>query len=147
MVLQPKKLNNMKWRKPHYRNRERKVINPSLREDRSLLRGKLWKVLLLTTKQRVQARHLTSSVMEVFIMFTEEYRDVKIRKNKFASLRPLHVQLSNKQPHNVCLCKYHENFILAINALHAHCPNIPNYNYELPGELFSCPSTRDCWLT
>ena len=98
------------------------------------------------TKERVQARHLTSSVMEVIAMFTDEYPDVKIGKSKFASLRPLHVQLSNKLPHNVCLCKYNENFILAINALHAHCPNIPNYNYELPGELLCRPATRDCWL-
>ena len=31
-VLQPKKVNDMEWRKPHYRNRERKVINPVARK-------------------------------------------------------------------------------------------------------------------
>lgn len=97
-------------------------------------------------KQRIQVKHLTYSVMEVFALFTKEYPDVKIRKSKFASLRPLHVQLSNKLPHNVCLCKYHENFILAINALHTHCPNIPKYNSKLPEQLLSSPASRDCWF-
>ena len=31
-VLQPKKMKDMEWRKPHYRNRDRKVINPIARK-------------------------------------------------------------------------------------------------------------------
>ena len=42
--------------------------------------------------------------------------------------------------------RYHENFILAINALHAHCPNIPNFNNELPEKLLCSPASRDCWF-
>ena len=63
-----------------------------------------------------QTRHLTSSLMETYALFCKDYPN-KIGKSKFAELRPNHVLLSSKLPHNVCLCKYHENFINAVNAL------------------------------
>lgn len=60
-------------------------------------------------KQHIQVRHLTSSIMEVYRQFQKDFPNIDIGKSKFAELRPKHVLLSNKLPHNVCLCKYHEN--------------------------------------
>ena len=54
-------------------------------------------------KKKIQARHLTSSILETHALFCKEYPDVKVGKSKFAELRPKHVQLSSKLPHNVCL--------------------------------------------
>lgn len=63
---------------------------------------------------------------EAHAIFCNEYGPL-IGKSKFADLRPKHVMLSNKLPHNVCLCKYHENFINAINAFHKLVPQFPEY--------------------
>ena len=63
---------------------------------------------------KYQTRHLTSSVNEVFALFQEEYLKVKIGRSKSASLCPTDVLLSSKIPRNVCLCKYHENVIIAL---------------------------------
>ncbi|XP_071826403.1 uncharacterized protein [Apostichopus japonicus] len=49
-----------------------------------------------------QMRHLTSSIMETFALFQEDYPNIKVGKSKFAELRPKHVLLSNKLQHNVC---------------------------------------------
>ena len=78
-----------------------------------------------------QTHHLTSSFMETYALFCKDYPN-KIGKSKFAELRPNHVLLSSKLPHNVCLCKYHENFINAVNALHKVLPSVPLYTHELP---------------
>ena len=53
-----------------------------------------------------------------------------IGKSKFASLRPKEVQLSSCMPHNVCGCRYHNNVILLLEALHRRCPEIPLYSKE-----------------
>ena len=98
------------------------------------------------SKVEVQSRHLTSSVLEVFALFKEENLNLKIGMSKFADLRPCNVLLSNKLPHNVCLWKYHENFILAVNALHERCPELPSYSYEPPDKLLCYPTIRQCWL-
>ena len=59
-------------------------------------------------KQKVQVRHLTSSIIETYRLFRKDFENIEIGKSKFAELRPKHVLLSSKLPHNVCLCKYHE---------------------------------------
>ena len=97
-------------------------------------------------KRKMQVRHLTSSINEVYGMFINIHPDVKIGKSTFANLRPKHVLLSSKIPQNVCLCKYHENFILAVNALHKTCDTFPPYERDLI-EKFTCEtSSEDCWL-
>ena len=97
-------------------------------------------------KEKRQARHLTTSVKEAYALFCEEYPETKIGKSKFAELRPKHVLLLNKLPHNVCMCRYHENFIDAINALHNTCRDFPRYTYELPGRFLCAESMEQCWL-
>ncbi|KAG1682566.1 hypothetical protein GQR58_010849 [Nymphon striatum] len=88
-------------------------------------------------KIQFQTRHLTSSILETHALFCEEFPDTRIGKSKFAELRPRHVLLSSKLPHNVCLCRHHENFIIAINALHKANLSVPLYSHDLP-QLFLC---------
>ena len=95
--------------------------------------------------KKIQARHLTS-ILETHALFCKEYPDVKVGKSKFAELRPKHVQLSSKLPHNVCLCKYHENFIMAINALHKASSSCPSYSHELPERFLCSEPKRACWM-
>lgn len=97
-------------------------------------------------KRKLQARHLMFSVIEAHALFLQEHPDIKIGKSKFAQLRPRDVLLSSKLPHNVCLCKEHENFIEALRSLHDSCKTIPAYSYEFPSLIVCKDPTRNCWL-
>ena len=83
------------------------------------------------TKTKLQTQHLTSSIKETDAMFQDEYPNTKVGKSKFAELSPQHVLLSNKLPHNMCLCKSHVNLIAAIDALHKAIPDFP-VHYQRP---------------
>lgn len=78
-------------------------------------------------------------------MFTAE-TGIVIGKSKFAELQPKHVKLSNKLPHNVCLCIYHENFILAVTALYKGVPSFPKYSVTLCEAFMCSPVTKTCGL-
>jgi len=97
-------------------------------------------------KQKMQTRYLTSSVMEVYSLFKKENPSVKVGKSKFAELRPKHVLLNSKVPQNICLCKYHENFISAVDILHKNCPAVPSYSHDLPEKLICTPASEQCWF-
>ncbi len=97
-------------------------------------------------KEKTQVRHLVNSITETYALFKRKYPLAKVGSSKFAELRPRHVLLSSKLPHNVCLCKYHENFIFAVDALHKANPTFPTYTHSFP-EALLCPSpTEECWL-
>ena len=98
------------------------------------------------SKAKMQTKHLQYSVKEVHRMFSSDYPDVKIGKSSFAKLRPKHVLLSSKLPHNVCLCKYHENFITAVDDLHKYVPNVPKYSTDFAENLLCEKKGTDCWL-
>ncbi|XP_063381046.1 uncharacterized protein LOC134667550 [Cydia fagiglandana] len=95
-------------------------------------------------KEKIQIRHLYSSVSETYGLFVEEFGNI-VGRSKFAELRPKHVYLSNKLPHNVCLCKYHENFSLAVNSLH-HVIGSPYYDHNFLNGFICTVPTRACWL-
>lgn len=96
-------------------------------------------------KEKVQVRYLCYSILEAHALFQSEL-NIQIGKSKFAELRPKHIKLSSKLPHNVCLCKYHENFINTVSALHKAIPSFPKYSITFC-ELFLCdPSSQNCWL-
>jgi hypothetical protein len=98
-------------------------------------------------KTKVQARHLTTTINEVYAMFKESNPDIKIGRSKFSELRPKHVLLSSQLPRNVCLCKYHENFIMAVNTLNKEFGHIiPKYDHDLPAKLVCAAATDDCWF-
>lgn len=93
----------------------------------------------------MQARHLQHSIKEVYTLFVKQYPELKISKSKFAELRPKHILLSSKLPHNVCLCKYHENFIMVLESLHNQIPHIPKYSQNFPLMLVCNTDSADCW--
>lgn len=96
-------------------------------------------------KEKVQVRHLFSSIRETHALFCSENEEVTIGKSKFSDLRPKHVKTSNKMPHNICLCKYHANFILAINALHDTFPSFQKYTEFFWDQYLCKPPTETCW--
>lgn len=85
-------------------------------------------------KRQIRKRHMVMTISEAYSLFKEEHPDVVIGKSKFAELRPVHVLIVSKMPHNVCGCKYHNNIILLMESLHRKIPEmIPLYSRE---ELF-----------
>lgn len=96
-------------------------------------------------KIKMQNRHLFSNVLETYALFCDEFGTI-IGKSKFAELRPKHVLLSCQTPENVCLCKYHENYILAVNALSKNCNDIPGYDKNFLTKTGLCEApTTSCW--
>ncbi|KAJ4437802.1 hypothetical protein ANN_13740 [Periplaneta americana] len=93
------------------------------------------------SKERMQIRNLYSSLKETHALFISEHGSI-IGKSKFADLRPKHVLLSCQLPHNVCMCKYHENFILAVNSLHKVVLACPAYSSSYLDEIV-CQSAKE----
>lgn len=60
------------------------------------------------------------SLKEAYEEFRKNYSDAKIGVSKFANLRPEHILTFDKIPHNVCVCLYHENIRLILEALKSH---------------------------
>ena len=56
--------------------------------------------------------------MEAYSIYKSEIPKLVAGKSKFASLSHKNVLLKPKLPRNVCLCIYHENFMLLLAALH-----------------------------
>lgn len=75
-------------------------------------------------KEKRQKRHMVMNIRETFAVFKDENPNIKIEISKLAELRPPHVLLNSQMPANVCVCLYHENFILAVDALQSF-PNNP----------------------
>lgn len=98
----------------------------------------------------VQRRECKSGIYihhfkETHALFISEHGSI-IGKSKFADLRPKHVLLSCQLPHNVCMCKYHENFILAVNSLHKVVPACPAYSSSYLDEIVCQSAKEDCWV-
>ena len=65
-----------------------------------------------------QARYMLMSLMEAYKLFKLQNPDQTIGKTKFCEMRPKYIKLYDSLPHNVCVCKYHENVRLLLRALH-----------------------------
>ena len=98
-------------------------------------------------KEKRQKQHTSTSIKEAFVCFKDENPDIKLGLSKFAELRPEHVLLSSQMPKNVCVCMYHENFILAVETLHSYCPSIPLYKTEFPASCLVDPVDEKCWFS
>ena len=78
-------------------------------------------------------------------MFKVANADIRIGRSKFSELKPKHVLLGSQLPRNVCLCKYHENFIMAVNTLSKEFGDIiSKYDHDLPAKLVSAAATDNC---
>ena len=96
-------------------------------------------------KRTMQKRHLSMNLSEVYQLFKLENSDQKIGKSKFSSLRPGHVQLSSQMPRNVCVCRYHQNMMLILEALHKLDERFPVYSHGLPQALVCSDPSDFCW--
>ena len=84
------------------------------------------------------------SIKETYTLFKEENPTTKIDLTKFGYLRPKNVKLSSETPANVCTCIYHQNVILALDAMHKYVLEIPLYSKSFAeGCLVS--SDEKCW--
>ena len=45
----------------------------------------------------------------------------------------------------MCTCIYHQNTILALDALYSHAPTIPIYSREFPASCLVDPTADSCW--
>ena len=86
------------------------------------------------------------SIIEAYNLWKEENKSAKLGKSTFASLRPQHVLPASKLPKNVCVCRYHENFILLLEALHKHDSAYPAYHHSLPACTVCEESSDNCWF-
>ena len=96
-------------------------------------------------KEKMQIRHLCTSISETHALFVREYGEI-VGKSKFAEYRPKNIFLSSQLPHSVCLCRYHENYILALNAIHGISPECPRYNHDFIESVICENPTKECWL-
>ena len=93
----------------------------------------------------IQVRNLFCSLAETYALFKEEHPEVNVGLTKFKSLRPKHVLFSSQMPHNVCLCKYHENFSLSQEALHKLNDDFAAYSHETANRLVCADPSYRCW--
>ena len=96
-------------------------------------------------KEIRQKRHLIMTVSEAYQLFKENFPELTVGKSKFAALRPQHVLLVSKTPHNVCQCRYHSNVILILESLHKKITTVPLYSKSEFLPLCVCdPNNEDC---
>ena len=65
----------------------------------------------------MQKRLLLCNVNELHVKFKKEHPNIKICRSSFAALRPKWcINVDNTGSHNVCVCVYHQNVKLMIDA-------------------------------
>ena len=99
-------------------------------------------------KVRLQKRYMLTTIKEAFGIFC--INDPVISKNvsftEFADLRPVHVLLHRNIPHNVCLCKIHENVKLLLNCLDSQNIGITSDFKDLINQVV-CDANRESLLS
>lgn len=69
-------------------------------------------------RKHVQKRLLLADLHEIFYLYKKEHEHVKIGFTKFTQLRPPYCVLAGSSgTHNVCVCVYHENIKLLLDAI------------------------------
>lgn len=68
-------------------------------------------------KVREQKHYLVMTVKEAHALYQQEYPNDKMQLSAFKTLRPDTVLLESAMPHNVCVCQYHENVTMLLDAL------------------------------
>ena len=117
-------------------------------DDNSRMSPGKWdtvKVELNGESQTYKKQHPSITLDELYQLFADEYPEVVISRSKFAFLWPGHVLLNVQMPSRVCLCWYHESFIMLLETLSKVHPDFPNYSHEFPKSLVCTLPTEDCW--
>jgi hypothetical protein len=104
-----------------FNKKHQNVIDFYLREDISRCMPGMKDYVLIKnfdgTKERIQTRYMTMTTEAAFKLYLSEKFESFVGKTTFYSLRPPHVQLSFKTPHDVCSCQYHQDMTLLHESL------------------------------
>ena len=96
-------------------------------------------------KRTEQKQYLLSTLKEAHAMYLEENPENNVSFSKFASMRPPQVKLLADVPHTQCLCRYHENVRLLLQALHKAGMPIVSTDYKSFIENIVCDqSSEEC---
>ncbi|KAI5696363.1 hypothetical protein M8J76_010205 [Diaphorina citri] len=95
-------------------------------------------------KNKVQKRYMIITIGEAFELFKLSYPDIKIGKTAFFNLRPPQVLPSAHTPHNVCICKYHYNFISIVESLSKTIECFPKTHRTLLNLVCCSTTNEDC---
>lgn len=96
-------------------------------------------------KGKLQKQHLYSSLKKTHAIFQAEHPELRTGISSFAMLRPPYVMSSSQTPSNVCTCIFHQNIILALDALHSYIAGIPIYSKDFPASCLIAPNMERCW--
>ncbi|CAF1275201.1 unnamed protein product [Rotaria sordida] len=69
------------------------------------------------TRKTYQKSILLFNVREAHQMFLQDNPGIDVSRSVFAQLRPPYVMVKSSMPHRVCVCLYHQNVNLLIDAL------------------------------
>ena len=84
---------------------------------------------------------------ELYSVFKTEYPEITtVGKSTFFSVRPKNVLLASSTPHRTCHCKYHDNILLFLEALHKACDKTPTYSSAFPESSVCDSPTYTCLL-
>jgi hypothetical protein len=90
----------------------------------------------------VAKQYMLHNLDELFVLFKEDYREIKIGRTKFSLLKPTECKWpGNQGRHNVCVCEIHQNFTLLMEALGQEMDTV-----ELANQILCENKTTDCYL-
>jgi len=70
------------------------------------------------SKEQVQKRLVLGNLSELYVLFKEQNTEKKVSLSVFSKLRPRHCVLAGASgTHTVCVCVYHENVKLMLDAI------------------------------
>lgn len=97
----------------------------------------------LGNKTKIQKRVMLMTVAEAYEAFKKLNPERKISSSKFHSLRPAHVIIASKAPHNVCCCIYCKNMDFIVDSLSPHLQQIQTTS-DLTMKLVCCTDNYEC---
>ena len=74
---------------------------------------------------------LMLTLREAFELWVGENPSMNVSLTTFYNHRPPNVLLHDKMPQNVCVCIYHENMNMTIQAVHKYCDRFPKDHRDL----------------
>ena len=89
-------------------------------------------------------RFLVMTLGECHRLYQDEHPSNVLSLSKFCALRPEHVLLAQDFPHNVCICKHHENVRLLLVAAHHAVPEVPLGFREFISTIVCDQENEDC---
>ena len=97
-------------------------------------------------KSKVQKRFMLMTLKEAHSLFCEQHSDTKIGLASFSSLRLQHIFLQKDIPHNVCVCKVHQNVRLLLESLKQKGVPVKSGFSEFIAQIVCNQEDEDCML-